>query len=224
MAETVVVTGATGGVGDAVARAFAADGATVVAAGRDREAIDALAHDIGGEPFRADARDEYDAERLMEQAARAGEDGGVDVVVPCAAVYHGDAGESPLDETAYSAFDDTVRTNVRGVFAAVKEAIPHMDESGRALIPTGSVAREAKPGFGAYAVSKAAVEGVARQFAADCEQAVGCVDPGTVDTALHGMGGRDPEDVAGLFTWAASVPEDLDGEILGLKEWKQATR
>jgi 3-oxoacyl-[acyl-carrier protein] reductase len=224
MAETVVVTGASGGVGEAVARAFAEEGATVVVAGRDRDAIDALADELGGVAFRADARDEYDAERLLEQASRAGDDSGIDVVVPCAAVFHGAAGESPLGETAYSAFDDTFRTNVRGVFAAVKEALPHMDESGRAVIPTGSVAREAKPGFGAYAVSKAAVEGVARQFAADCEQAVGCVDPGTVDTDLHGMGGRDPADVAGLFTWAASVPEDLDGGVLGLKDWKQATR
>jgi len=107
--------------------------------------------------------------------------------------------------------------------AAVREALPHMDDSGRALLPTGSVAREATQGFGAYAVSKAAVEGVARHFAADCEQAVGCVDPGTVDTDLHGLGGRDPGAVAGLFTWAASVPGELDGSVLDLEEWEQAT-
>lgn len=223
MTETVVVTGASGGVGEAVAREFAADGATVVLGGRNRDAVEALAEDLDAEWLRADARDEYDAERLMETASRAGDASGVDVVVPCAAVYHGTPGETPLGEESYSAFDDTVRTNVRGVFAAVREALPHMNESGRALLPTGSVAREAKHGFGAYAVSKAAIEGVARQFAADCEQAVGCVDPGTVDTDLHGMGGRDPADVAGLFTWAASVPEELDGDVLGLEQWERAT-
>jgi NAD(P)-dependent dehydrogenase (short-subunit alcohol dehydrogenase family) len=224
MTETVVVTGASGGVGEAVAREFSDADATVVLGGRDRDAVEAVAADVDAEWTRADARDEYDAERLMETASRAGDASGVDVVVPCAAVYHGDAGETPLGEASYSAFDDTVRTNLRGVFAAVREALPHMDESGRALVPTGSVAREPKQGFGAYAVSKAAVEGVARQFAADCEQAVGCVDPGSVDTELHGMGGRDPADVAGLFTWAASVPEELDGSVLDLKQWKQATR
>ncbi|MFB6270925.1 MAG: SDR family oxidoreductase, partial [Halobacterium sp.] len=122
-----------------------------------------------------------------------------------------------------SAFDDTLRTNARGVFAAVREALPHMDDSGRVVVPTGSVARDPKAGYGAYAVSKAAAEGIARQFSVDAVPAVGCVDPGAVDSALHGQGGRDPEDVAGLFTWAASVPGELDGAVLGLKDWKQAT-
>ncbi|MFC3477197.1 SDR family oxidoreductase [Halobacterium litoreum] len=224
MTTTVAVTGAAGGLGEAIARAFADDGATVALGGRDRDAIEALADELGGVALRTDVRDEFEVERLLEEASRAGEESGVDVVVPCAAVFHGDPGNAPLDETAYSAFDDTMRTNLRGVFAAVREAVPHMDETGRVLIPTGSVAREAKAGFGAYAVSKAAAEGAMRQFAADCEQAVGCVDPGTVDTALHGLGGRDPSEAADLFTWAASVPEELDGEILGLKDWKQATR
>jgi len=220
---TVVVTGASGGVGEAVARAFADEGATVVLGGRDRDALSALADELGGEFLRADVRDEYELERLMEQASKAGGDSGIDVVVPAAAVYHGPAGETPLPDESYSAFDDTMRTNARSVFAAVREAVPHMDETGRVVVPTGSVARDAKPGFGAYAVSKAAVEGVARQFAADCEQAIGCVDPGAVDTALHGMGGRDPEDVAGLFTWAASAPERLDGAVLDLGDWRSAT-
>ncbi|MCD2204764.1 SDR family oxidoreductase [Halobacterium sp. KA-6] len=223
MTTTVAVTGATGGLGEAVARAFADEGATVVLGGRDRQALDALADELGGEFLRADVRDEYELERLMERASKAGDTSGIDVVAPCAAVYHGPAGETPLPEESYSAFDDTMRTNARGVFAAVREALPHMDETGRVVIPTGSVARDPDPGFGAYAVSKAAVEGVARQFAADCEQAVGCVDPGAVDTALHGEGGRDPAEVAGLFTWAASEPERLDGAVLDLADWQAAS-
>lgn len=223
MATTVAVTGATGGLGEAIARAFAEAGATVALGSRNSDALTSLADELGGVSLRTDVRDEFDVERFMEHASKAGEDSGIDVVVPCAAVYHGDAGATPLDEEGYSAFDDTMRTNARGVFAAIQEALPHMDADGRVLVPTGSVAREAKPGFGAYAVSKAAAEGVVRQFAADCEQAIGCVDPGAVDTALHGMGGRSPDEVAPLFTWAATVPGELDGDVLGLAEWKRST-
>ena len=223
MATTVAVTGAAGGLGEAVARAFADDGATVALGGRDSDAIAALADELGGVSLRTDVRDEFDVERFVEHASKAGEDSGIDVVVPCAAVYHGDRGKTPIDEAAYSAFDDTMRTNVRGVFAAVREALPHMDADGRVLVPACGVAHEAKPGFGAYAVSKAAAAAVARQFAADCEQAVGCVDPGAVDTNLRGEGGRDPGEVAGLFTWAASVPEELDGAVLGVADWEELT-
>jgi len=223
MTETVAVTGATGGIGAAVARAFAEEGATVVVGGRDSDALGALAEELDGAFLRTDVRDEYELERLMERASKAGDASGIDVVVPCAAVYHGDAGETPLQGESYSAFDDTMRTNARGVFAAVREAVPHLADDGRVVLPTGGVARDAKAGFGAYAVSKATVEGLMRQFAADCEQAVGCVDPGAVDTALHGMGGRDPEDVAAMFTWAASDPERLDGAVLDLADWRRAT-
>lgn len=223
MSTTVAVTGAAGGLGTAVARAFADDGATVVLGGRDRDAIESLADELGGEALRTDVRDEFEVERLLERASKAGDASGVDVLVPCAAVYHGDAGETPLQGESYSAFDDTLRTNARGVFAAVREALPHMDASARVLIPTGGVARDETPGYGAYAVSKAAAEGVMRQFAADCEQAVGCVDPGALDTALHGEGGRAPEAVAGLFTWAAGVPAELDGAVLGVEDWERAT-
>jgi NAD(P)-dependent dehydrogenase (short-subunit alcohol dehydrogenase family) len=81
--------------------------------------------------------------------------------------------------------------------------------------------------MGSYAVSKAAAEAVARGFAADLDAAVGVVDPGLVATDLTGMEkARAPEDVAPLFLWAATEApaEDLDGERIGLREWKTATR
>jgi 3-oxoacyl-[acyl-carrier protein] reductase len=227
MDATVVVTGGTRGIGRATAERLAEAEARVVVCARDGDAVTETADALPGEVegLRADVRDEYDVERLMETAARFGS-GGVDHVVAAAAVAHGRPGETPLDEESYAAFDDTMRTNVRGVLAAVREALPHMPEEGRVVVPTGSVAREAIQGGGAYAVSKAGAEAVARGLAADCSQTVGCVDPGLVATDLTGGEGRDPEDAAEFVHWALAEAdvEDLDGAVLGLADWKAATR
>jgi NAD(P)-dependent dehydrogenase (short-subunit alcohol dehydrogenase family) len=80
--------------------------------------------------------------------------------------------------------------------------------------------------MGAYAVSKAGAEALVRGFAADLEQVVGVVDPGYVATDLSGDTGRDPDDVAPMFVWAArdAEAEAVDGEVLDLRAWKSATR
>jgi len=228
---TAVVTGASRGLGAAIARAFADAGAHVVVCARDADPLaemtDAI-REAGGSvtDVRADVRDEFDVERLLEQAAREGESDGIDVVVANAGVYHGPPGKTPLSEESYAAFDDQLRTNGRGVFTTIREAIPHLADDARVLVPSGVVARDAKPGYGAYAVSKATAEAVARGFAADIDQIVGIVEPGQVATALTGGQGRDPEDVAEMFRWAATEApaEDLDGEVLDLQTWKKATR
>ncbi|MFD1513636.1 SDR family NAD(P)-dependent oxidoreductase [Halomarina rubra] len=228
---TVVVTGASRGLGEAVARRFAAAGAHVVCCAREADAIKAVTDSIrddGGSAtgMRSDVRDEFDMERLMETAAREGEHGGIDVVVANAGVYHGETAQTPLADDAYSAFDQHYQTNGRGVFAAVKEALPHLNDDARVLVPSGSVAVDAKPGLGSYAASKAFAEALVRQFAVELDATVGVVDPGQLATELTGGGGRDPADVADQFLWAATdaPAEDLDGGRLDLKTWKQATR
>ena len=109
----------------------------------------------------------------------------------------------------------------------VKAAVPYLAPEARVLIPSGSVAREAKPGMGSYAVSKAGAEALARGFATDLEQSVCVVDPGLVATELTGIEkARDPDDIAPMFLWAASEadPDEINGEIVDLKTWKQSTR
>jgi NAD(P)-dependent dehydrogenase (short-subunit alcohol dehydrogenase family) len=224
---TAVVTGGTRGIGAASVRAFADAGAHVVTCARDRSALDDLAaevRDIGGTitTQRADVRDQFDVERLLEVASREG--GPVDVVVANAGVYHGDAGETPIDTEAYGTFDDTLRTNVRGVFTTFREAQPHLDDDARLLVLSGRIAREPQAGFGAYAVSKAAAEAVARQFAVEADAAVGVVDPGAVGTDLTGGQGMDPERAADLVLWAArdADPERLDGSVLDRRTMREA--
>lgn len=228
--STAVVTGGTRGIGRQVAGALANDGATVALCGRDAEEIEASVaaiEDEGGEAvgLRADVRDEFDVERLMETAARSGTDG-IDVVVANAGVYHGTPGETPLTTESYAAFDDTLRTNCRGAYAAVRESLPHLNDDARILVPTGSIGHETHAGYGSYAVSKAAAEGLVRGFSAELDVPVVGIDPGVVGTEMMGGNGRDPEDVAELFVWAATDAnaEDVDGKIIGLKEWRKATR
>ncbi|EMA57394.1 short-chain dehydrogenase/reductase SDR [Halorubrum distributum JCM 13561] len=254
---TVAITGATSGIGRAVAEAFVDEGAFVAVSGRDGAAVDRTVAALNGEGDdagdteasedgdgsdgdeadetaaergtawgdRVDVRDEFDLERFFERIAR--EAGPVDVVFANAGVFHGAPGESPTTELSYADYDDTMRTNARGVFATITEAVPHLADDARVVVPSGAVAAESKPGMGAYAVSKAAAEAVARGFAADLNATVGVVDPGLVATDLTGKErARDPESVAPLFVWAATEApaEDLNGERLGLREWKSATR
>ena len=226
--QTAVVTGASRGIGRAVAGALAEAGAHVVICARERDAIEQAAEEIraaGGRATatRADVRDQFDVERLMEKAAQEG--GVIDAVVANAAVYHGETGGTPLSEESYAAFDDHLRTNARGTFATIREAMPHLAETARVVVASGSVAREPYPGYGSYAVSKAAAEAIARGFAADTERAVGVVDPGQVATDLTGGQGHDPDDVAAQFLWAIrdAPAEMLDGEVLDRGDWRQAT-
>ncbi|TKX68403.1 SDR family oxidoreductase [Halorubrum sp. SP9] len=246
---TVAITGATSGIGRAVAEAFVDEGAFVALSGRDGAAVDRTVAALNGETDdpdggadpeaegdgesdrgtawgdRVDVRDEFDLERFFERVAR--EAGPVDVAFANAGVFHGAPGERPTTEVTYADYDDTMRTNARGVFATISEAVPHLADDARVIVPSGSVAAESKPGMGAYAVSKAAAEAVARGFAADLDATVGVVDPGLVATDLTGKErARDPESVAPLFVWAATEApaEDLNGERLGLREWKSATR
>jgi NAD(P)-dependent dehydrogenase (short-subunit alcohol dehydrogenase family) len=224
---TVVVTGGTRGIGRAAVEAVADAGAHVVTCARDTDALAELAaavRESGGSitTQRADVRDEFDVERLLETAAREG--GAIDVVVANAGVYHGDPGETPIDRESYAAFDDTIRTNARGVFATFREARPHLADDARLLALSGGVAREARPGFGAYAVSKAAAEAVVRQFAADTDWPAAVVDPGAVATELTGGRGTDPERAADLVLWAArdAAPARLDGSVLDRRAMREA--
>ncbi len=118
------------------------------------------------------------------------------------------------------------QTNVRGVYATIRESLPYLTGAARVLVPTGRVAREPQSGIGTYAVSKAGAEAVARGFAVDTEYTVGALDLDQLATELTGGHGRDPSTIGPMFYWAATAadPTPLDGSVTDLKTWKQETR
>jgi len=224
---TVLITGASGGIGTAVAEEFGAEGWRTILCARsegDLETTAAAVEGAGGTPVvrRLDVREENDVFMALSETV----EDGLDVVIPAAATMPHGPGQRPLDEERYEDFRSVMDTNVYGLFAVVREALQFISPEGRVLVPSGSVAREPAEGMGAYAVSKAAAEGLVRGFSADVDQPVGVVDPGIVATDLTGGKGRDPADVGGMFRWAAleCPAENLDGSVVDLRQWKKATR
>ena len=217
MDETVVVTGATFGLGAAIARAFGAEGATVVYGAPDADAVDSVTSDIdeaGGTAvgLRADPRDQFDLERLMETAAR--QAGPIDVLIPAAIVDHDPTGDQALPTVSYSAFDDVLRTNLRGRFAAIREAVPHFADDGLALVPlpgSGDALDQSRP----VSISAAGARGLVEVAASDLDQSV-------VGVEFDRPTGRDPrdEDFEGVatITAGADTAATHDGRVLSVDE------
>lgn len=211
-----LVTGASSGIGEAIANRFRAEGMTVVGASRSVTSID------GVEWRRCDVSDSSAVDELVTGIVV--EHGRLDVVVNNAGVQV----EKTIAETTDDDFDRVIDVNVRGVFnvarAAVRTMIP---AGGGCIVNIGSTAAtHADHGMAVYNASKGAVHALTRAIAVDHgPQGIRCVTlaPGWITTALtdaafdqaddpelaradaisrHPVGrlGR-PEDVAGLCVW-----------------------
>jgi NAD(P)-dependent dehydrogenase (short-subunit alcohol dehydrogenase family) len=159
--KRAVVTGASSGIGEAIATAFAAEGAEVTAWGRDLERTRSVCARIaagGGIAHEAigDVADREDVERIIADAVATM--GGIDLVVNCAGVGELD-GWVPVHEHSLEAWERTLAVNATGPFLISKAAIPRMLESGGgAFLHISSVCSiTVWAGDSAYSVSKAAL-------------------------------------------------------------------
>jgi NAD(P)-dependent dehydrogenase (short-subunit alcohol dehydrogenase family) len=168
--KVAIITGASSGIGRAIATLFAAEGARVVVAARRRELLDDLVRDIESDGGTAcalagDVSDESFARALVDQAkARYG---GLDIAVNNAAAL-GPMGPTP--DVTRAAWDDTMAVNLTGAFLAAKYQIPAMlERSGGSLIFVSSFVgyTAAMPGSAVYAASKAGIIGLMKSLAVE---------------------------------------------------------
>jgi NAD(P)-dependent dehydrogenase (short-subunit alcohol dehydrogenase family) len=222
--KTVVVTGATGGIGERYVHAFAAAGANVVAADvpAAAEAGAELVEKAGCVFVAADVTSDDDWAALVSRAHDVF--GRLDALVNNAAIYQGLGAKRPLTELACDDWDTVLRVNVRGTWQGIRAVVPAMRAvgGGRIVNISSSTARMGVPGFAHYVASKAAVEGLTRAAARELGPdgiTVNAVAPGLVsDEATRTLNSDDYIAAAagGRALGREMVPDDLVGAVLFL--------
>ncbi|MFM7028990.1 MAG: SDR family NAD(P)-dependent oxidoreductase [Chakrabartia sp.] len=161
--KIVLITGASGGIGSATARAFAAAGATLVLTDISGDAVAALAKDIGGTAYAHDVADE--ARWAEITAATLAAHKRIDVLVNAAGI-EGNLRESGLD-TSLGEWRRVISTNLDGTFLGCRAVLPAMlaQKTGSIINLSSIVAFMGTPTALAYGASKAGVEQLSRSFA-----------------------------------------------------------
>jgi 3-oxoacyl-[acyl-carrier protein] reductase len=191
--KTALITGASRGIGAAIAKRLAADGANVaITYSKGADAAAKVVNDIeraGGKAMAIQA-DATDANAVTEAVGKiVAAFGGLDVLVNNA----GTAIPKPFEETTLEEFDRVIDINLRGVFIATQAALRHMRDGGR-IISIGSCVGERMmtPGLVAYSATKGAVkmftQGLSREVAAR-GITVNNIQPGPIDTDLNPAAG-----------------------------------
>lgn len=222
--RTIVVTGASSGIGRATLVAFGREGASVVAVGRDRAALDAAAQEAGGPSLVVTAdvtADESPARIVRDTVARFG---GLDVLVNAAGVI----AAAPTEATTDALWDRLMDVNARAPFRLMREALPHLAERRGNVVNVSSVnGLRSFAGVSAYCASKAAIDHLTRCAALDWAPRgvrVNCVNPGVTVTNLHRRSGMDETAYAAFLERARTThplgrpgePRDIAGMILYL--------
>jgi 3-oxoacyl-[acyl-carrier protein] reductase len=197
LVKSAIVTGASGGIGRAVAERLARDGFAVAVnyAGNSAKAEEVVAaiEAAGGRAIavKADVANAADVERLFKETVNAFDR--VDVVINCAGVMP----LLPISGGDLESFDHVVATNLRGTFLVMAQAARHLPEGGRIIAFSSSVIAKSFPNYGPYIATKAGVEGLVRVLANELRGrniTVNAVAPGPVATELF-LNGKTEEQI-----------------------------
>jgi NAD(P)-dependent dehydrogenase (short-subunit alcohol dehydrogenase family) len=195
-AKTLLITGATSGIGKATALRFAAEGAAIAAVGRNESALAELNTEIAGLgamclTLRADLSGEADIEGVVTKTVE--RFGGIDTLVNAA----GHISSGTIETTTPEAWDAMMNINLRTAFILMQKSLPALIESRGSIVNVSSVTGlRAFPGVLAYCVSKAGLDQLTRCAALEVASKgvrVNAVNPGVVVTEIHKRGGMTQE-------------------------------
>lgn len=217
--KIAIVTGASRGIGAAVARRLASDGFTVlVNYSGSASAAEAVVREIetaGGKAIsaQADVANAADVRRLFDMAEEVY--GGVDVLVNNAGVM----ALAPVAELKDDDFDRLFAINVKGSYNTMREAATRLREHGRIVNFSSSVVALLQPGYAAYAATKAAIEATTMVLARELRGrhiTVNAIAPGPTGTDLF-LDGKSPEQVDRLAKLSPlerlGTPEDIAAAV-----------
>jgi 3-oxoacyl-[acyl-carrier protein] reductase len=233
--KSVIVTGASRGIGRAVATRLARDGFSVAVnyagnAAKAEEVVDEIKSTSGQAiAVQGDVANVADVDSLFKKTVDAF--GGINVVVNCAGIMP----LSPIAEGDLNLFDKVIATNLRGTFVVLGQASRQVSTGGRIIAFSSSVIAMAFPNYGPYIASKAGVEGLVRVLANELRGrniTVNAVAPGPVATELFLTGKTEaqidqlrklaplerlgqPEDIANVVSFLAGPDGGwVNGQIL----------
>ena len=225
--RVALITGASRGIGAAVARLFAKEGAHIIAVARTEGALEELDDDIKGftgESATLVPMDITDSEKVDQMGALIHQRfGRLDALVGNAGIL---GTLSPLGHIDPKIWDQVIAVNVSANWRLLRSMDPLLrsSDAGRAIFVTSTVGAEARAYWGAYAVSKAALEMMTRTYAKEIDITpirVNMVNPGATRTQMRSqaMPGEDPntlpkpEDRAEVFVDLALPSCTANGEL-----------
>jgi NAD(P)-dependent dehydrogenase (short-subunit alcohol dehydrogenase family) len=186
--KVALVTGASQGLGRALALAYAKEGAALVVNSRSEEGIRPVAGEVQGLgaevlAVAADVSRGEDAKRLVDEAV--GRFGGIDILVNNAGLL---GPRVAIEEYPEEEWRRVIDANLTGPYLVSKAAIPHLREGASIINVVSGVSVEGRAEWGAYSVSKFGVEGLSQILAAELEARgvrSNAVDPGGMRTDMR---------------------------------------
>ena len=232
--KVALVTGASQGLGRALALAYAKEGANLVISSRSADSLETVAEEARGSGVEvlavpADLSHSEDVQKLVDAAvARFSK---IDVLVNNAGLL---GPRVTIEEYPEDKWRSVLEANLTGPFLVSKAVIPHMREGASVINVTSGVSIEGRPEWGAYSVSKFGLEGLTQILAAELKAhgiRANSVDPGGMRTAMRVAAYPDedpttritPEENTAVFLYLASdESREVTGERFKAQEFQPA--